>query len=190
MRTNGRQARFGFTLIELLVVIAIIAMLIALLLPAIQQAREAARRSQCQNNMKQLGLAVHNYMAAHSAAPFGWDRHGTAWSAMLLPYLDQQPLYDTLNFTESGPGNWDSGSANTKATETIISVFRCPSLPIKDQFDYNGITNRVAASYRGNSGTESTSDDTSTIPIPGTKSLENTDQTEFSMRAVAFVLVM
>ncbi len=90
--------REGFTLIELLVVIAIIAMLIALLLPAIQQAREAARRMQCQNNLKQIGLAMHNYNATFSCFPRG-NFNTQFWTAqaMLLPYMDKANEYDKLN---------------------------------------------------------------------------------------------
>ena len=99
--------RRAFTLIELLVVIAIIAVLIALLLPAVQQARESARRTQCKNNLKQLGVAMHNYLDTHSVFPFGkgpsyagapvyarWSQH-----AMLLPFLDQAPLYNSIDFS-------------------------------------------------------------------------------------------
>src|SRR5262245_65710863 len=96
--------RRGFTLIELLVVIAIIAVLIALLLPAVQSAREAARRAQCVNNLKQLGLAVHNYIAQTDAFPsmviqntqaWAWN---TPWTALILPQLEQQPMYNAINF--------------------------------------------------------------------------------------------
>lgn len=104
-RVNG--ARRGFTLIELLVVIAIIAVLIALLLPAVQQAREAARRTQCKNNLKQLGLAIHNYHDAHSVFPPGalrgwngsWETgNGFSWGAFVLPYMDQAGLHGLLDF--------------------------------------------------------------------------------------------
>src|SRR5690242_14988078 len=98
----------GFTLIELLVVIAIIAILIALLLPAVQQAREAARRTQCKNNLKQLGLAMHNYLDVARQFPMGYGAQFTgtaatvqdgnwAWGSFLLPYIDQAPLYSKLN---------------------------------------------------------------------------------------------
>src|SRR5262245_41796200 len=96
----------GFTLIELLVVIAIIAVLIALLLPAVQMAREAARRTQCRNNLKQLGLAMHNYHDTCQVLPWG---HGPLnwndWSAFvfMLPYLEQSPIYNAINFDRRPP---------------------------------------------------------------------------------------
>ena len=107
------KARRGFTLIELLVVIAIIAILIALLLPAVQQAREAARRTQCKNNMKQIGLGLHNYVDAFQLLPSGSIAipqgspimgMGWTWHASILPYLDQAPLYNTINVPGLGAG--------------------------------------------------------------------------------------
>ncbi len=126
---------FGFTLIELLVVIAIIAMLIALLLPAIQQAREAARRSQCTNNMKQIGLAVANYEAAFGVLPGngrGWSAGVglmNTWSAYILPYVDNAPLYDMLNFqfAHNGGDIVRSIVTNKTAVNIQIAVYQCPS---------------------------------------------------------------
>ena len=131
-----KHSKHGFTLIELLVVIAIIAVLIALLLPAVQQAREAARRTQCKNNMKQQGLALMNYESTHKVFPparidLGPGYPGTAtgfyqnsWTQMVLPYLDQAPLYQAYNFNLT----W-SDPANLPVTTTQIPAFICPSAP-------------------------------------------------------------
>ena len=141
-----RNRSHGFTLIELLVVIAIIAVLIALLLPAVQQAREAARRTQCKNNLKQLGLALHNYHDAFSVFPFGkgasyngaaayarWSQH-----AMLLPYIDQAPLYNSINFSAPPetpgmggvinfmPAYVSPTGTNAAACRAVINGFFCP----------------------------------------------------------------
>ena len=147
--------RRGFTLIELLVVIAIIAILVALLLPAVQQAREAARRSQCKGHLKQIGLALHNYHDSYSVLPFGYMTHGTGWSAMILPQLDQTPLYDTLVFTESGLGDWDIAGPNQTACTTVLPVFQCPTNPYLNPHASNPkMPNRVPSAYVGSvSGT-------------------------------------
>jgi prepilin-type N-terminal cleavage/methylation domain-containing protein/prepilin-type processing-associated H-X9-DG protein len=120
----------GFTLIELLVVIAIIAILIALLLPAVQQAREAARRSQCRNNLKQVGLALHNYHDAFGQFPINWqsgvwngwneNTSGESWIVRVLPYIDQGPLYNQVN--------WGAGELNNRrVSTTVIPALICPS---------------------------------------------------------------
>src|SRR6056297_4055498 len=123
----------GFTLIELLVVIAIIAVLVALLLPAVQQAREAARRSSCKNNLKQLGLALHNYHDTHGMFPINWGTgyDGTtnptssiqfSWMTYILPYIEESALYDTINFNEA----LDDPN-NNAAASTVIDTYLCPS---------------------------------------------------------------
>tara|TARA_R110002072_G_scaffold303140_1_gene495537 strand:- start:1405 stop:2346 length:942 start_codon:yes stop_codon:yes gene_type:complete len=171
------KVRRGFTLIELLVVISIIAILIALLLPAVQQAREAARRSTCKNNLKNIGLAMHNYHEIVGAFPFGFDERETLWSAMILPQMDQDTLYSTLIWQESGLGNWGAdGSPNEVAAGTLIPAFRCPSMAVKEHVDNSGIPARTPTSYRAVSGSNAVSDDASTIP-PGHPSIALEHQT-------------
>jgi len=120
-----QSRRHGFTLIELLVVIAIIAVLIALLLPAVQQAREAARRSQCKNNLKQLGLGLHNYHDTYTAFPPGAiTSHSMGWTTFILPYIDQAPLYQKFNWI--APGTYQAAQ-RVELGRTRISVYLCPS---------------------------------------------------------------
>ncbi len=131
------RGRHGFTLIELLVVIAIIGVLIALLLPAVQAAREAARRSQCTNNLKQIGLALHNYHSTHTRFPMGATRqndrvgHSATWNnwsvhALLLPYLEQQTIYNAANFKLASVGSV-AGAVNKTVRVTRLAAFMCPS---------------------------------------------------------------
>lgn len=116
--------RRGFTLVELLVVIAIIGVLVALLLPAVQAAREAARRMQCGNNLKQLGIALHNYHdTMGSLPPVGLrTRNCLSWVTMTLPFFEQGPLHSTINFEDSSYSN-----ANRKAGMTMLPGLLCPS---------------------------------------------------------------
>ncbi|SFJ32003.1 DUF1559 domain-containing protein [Planctomicrobium piriforme] len=151
--------RQAFTLIELLVVIAIIAILIALLLPAVQQAREAARRSQCKNNLKQIGLALHNYMDPHNTLPPGWigvqsglpnvsGESGFAWGSFILPFLEQSNLSNQLRFS-----NALDATANRPFLNQRLTVYQCPSDPKPDTFqiaDRNGTQLEMAtANYAG-----------------------------------------
>jgi prepilin-type N-terminal cleavage/methylation domain-containing protein/prepilin-type processing-associated H-X9-DG protein len=135
-----RAKRFarGFTLVELLVVIAIIGILVALLLPAVQAAREAARRMQCSNNLKQMGLAFHNYHDTHKAFPppsvIGLRMPlnmaaGTSWCTALMPFMEQGPLHDSINRAISP---YDPG--NAVAAQTVVPIFICPSAPTEPKF--------------------------------------------------------
>ena len=169
------KPRCAFTLVELLVVIAIIGILVALLLPAVQSARESARRIQCANNLKQIGLAMHSSHTAHEDIPFGWNDQGTGWSAMILPQVEQQNLFDTLTFAEDGAGNWNAG-ANLDACQTVLDVFRCPSMSQPQHIDdIGGMVQRVPASYRGCASSIATSDNTATA-ASGTSGLQEAEQ--------------
>ncbi len=158
----------GFTLIELLVVIAIIAILVALLLPAVQQAREAARRTQCKNNLKQIGLALHNYHDTHRTMPSGWiavspfgypaahdGGSGLGWSAMILPYMDQDNVWRLINSNVSLAHPLNAGVLKVQ-----IPTYKCPSDPQPDFWDIKEedsgavLANLPIANYIGVFGTE------------------------------------
>jgi len=146
-----RRRAPGFTLVELLVVITIIGILIALLLPAVQSAREAARSAWCSNNMKQLGLALHNYHSTHGSFPSGYlteveattadwcstngTRHGAPWTVLILPFIEETARYDEFDFNQTfmstgvvPPGS--NLSANDAAWYRPLNKYQCPSDPI------------------------------------------------------------
>lgn len=181
--------RRAFTLIELLVVIAIIAILIALLLPAVQQAREAARRSQCKNNLKQIGLALHNYHDVHGVFPPGCidanratnspgdtanNTNGLGWAAMILPMVDQAPLWNQIGTQTNGYTHmWqDANNDGTTddpipAAESVVSVFVCPSDPMGGVNLDKQISGTAVgkSNYVGNAGQQAVQTDGNGNPI-------------------------
>jgi len=158
MTVLSLRRRCGFTLIELLVMIAIIAVLISLLLPAVQQAREAARRTQCKNNLKQIGLAIHNYHDTHRTFPPGYIARsvrkldpagaesgpGFSWATLILPQIDEDPLYRHFDFNEDAkdPHNLDHG-------QEILDQFLCPTDPAPPRFALPDGTELASANYVG-----------------------------------------
>ena len=149
-----RLRKRGFTLIELLVVIAIIAILIALLVPAVQKVREAAARTQCTNNMKQVGLAFHAYHDVYNQLPPALARHdhmddggpynSTFWSYLILPYLEQENIYNMAPLAQAPI--WTKGNY-LLAVQAQLSVFRCPSSSDDLTYLSGGIPDRFAISY-------------------------------------------
>src|SRR5262249_11142565 len=132
MTHSLRRSRFGFTLIELLVVIAIIAIQIGLLLPAVQKVREAANRTQCVNNLKQIGLAYHNYHSANEQFPSGGSNNQTApfgWGLPLLPYIEQSNLYNSYTLGAPFATGVGGPANNQTASNTKIKIYICPSNP-------------------------------------------------------------
>lgn len=175
-RHSGQR---GFTLIELLVVIAIIAILIALLLPAVQQAREAARRTQCKNNLKQLGLALHNFHdtygrfppgGAQDQEPFGTlatgSGWGSSWKVYILPYVDQAPIFSKWQFSGSSSGYTHAGNM-ALTNGLIIAAYRCPSSSMPERYaaSNNGGAIQMITSYTGTSGGYSDTGATNKAPF-------------------------
>jgi prepilin-type N-terminal cleavage/methylation domain-containing protein len=169
---RDKEGKRGFTLVELLVVIAIIGILVALLLPAVQAAREAARRMSCSNNLKQLGLACHNYIDTYKRFPWNSDngnstdaRYGVpvaqwdqwSWLAKALPFIEQQPLFDQIVWSrQGGNGHQD----NEAIRRTIVPTFLCPSSrhePIPSRglvpgYRWGRVTQAARTDYVGNMG--------------------------------------
>jgi prepilin-type N-terminal cleavage/methylation domain-containing protein/prepilin-type processing-associated H-X9-DG protein len=155
--SKAQRRHRAFTLVELLVVIAIIGVLVALLLPAVQAAREAARRMQCSNNLKQIGLAIHNYHDTHLTFPpsaikekdgdGGGSAQAMVWSGSILPYIEQKNLYDQI----TGKGfaiNWADDGVNEQVLRTKLPAYQCPSSPdSRLTWDDGSATARHRASY-------------------------------------------
>jgi prepilin-type N-terminal cleavage/methylation domain-containing protein/prepilin-type processing-associated H-X9-DG protein len=176
---STRNPRPGFTLIELLVVIAIIAILIALLLPAVQQAREAARRTQCKNNLKQYGLALHNYHDTNRMFPIGGTRDrdappGVSWQVRVLPFVDQAPLYNELDMAGQLPATSYLAPANRydlpyqilsngrQFRQVTLPFVMCPSEPSSAV-----VSDWAQASYGGSVGSQPTSANAGCMPFSG-----------------------
>lgn len=169
-----RARRLGFTLVELLVVIAIIGILVALLLPAVQAAREAARRMSCGNNLKQYGIALHNYHDTYKTLPGAgdwgntaagpWNNPGLSWQARILPYAEQQALYDSINFNISGnnnagpPGNfgYHSLSGGKEVQSIPLPYGFCPSDDSEHVVSADWGFQFAQTSYGGNMGSQAT----------------------------------
>ena len=188
----------GFTLIELLVVIAIIAILVSLLLPAVQQAREAARRSQCNNNLKQIGLALHNYLSTYTVFPPSFcvgSGTGGQWSAQarILPFVDQGNFFNVANLEEfyDSAGNIASGIAKTR-----VPVYLCPSETAdRARVDGSGAAIHYPVSYGFNGGTWKVFTHAATLAGGGTggdgaffpnSSLDTADFTDGTSNTLAF----
>lgn len=169
MHASAARVRRGFTLIELLVVIAIIAILIALLLPAVQQAREAARRTQCKNNLKQIGLALHNYLDTFNTFPVGANfargalanpGFGTTWWVSILPYLDLGNLKNQLTVDGSHPGSLSNSNPSFTGFTVngpIVNGLRltsmiCPSSPLEAVRSSGYVHTITCPQYTGISG--------------------------------------
>ncbi len=184
--------RRGFTLIELLVVIAIIATLVAILLPAVQQAREAARRSTCKNNLKQIGIAMHNYHDTHGVLPFGlmWRRaqdtdgflNGgstsnknsvAGWSVMILPFIEQGPMYDTLISHMASRNNYDPDFGDPTIGTNVIAVYTCPS-DIMDTINSQR-QDRAKMNYAGSAGARGLKRDGSDALVADQAAADNTE---------------
>lgn len=149
-----KSSRSGFTLIELLVVIAIIGALIALLLPAVMSTRNAARRTICTNNTKNIVLALQNYSSTHKSYPHGGNYDdGHSWNSHILPYLEQENVYASIDFKQS----WDSDANRPISLNTDVSAFHCPNSikTFTGRTDYSGVAGSDLAFYENPESLES-----------------------------------
>ncbi|QDT02724.1 hypothetical protein K227x_11020 [Rubripirellula lacrimiformis] len=166
------RPRTAFTLVELLVVIAIIGILVGLLLPAVQAARAAARRVQCQNHLRQIGLGMHNYESTYRSLPWGakggW---GQSWTTDLLPFIEQTALWDRTPQGEEGwaTSNTPESQRLRELSQTLVPTYRCPSQPGPDYLSEDGglIESRAMNSYLGNAGSNIDRDTYSTSTYLG-----------------------
>lgn len=158
-KSRNPHSRTAFTLVELLVVIAIIGILVALLLPAVQAAREAARRAQCTNNLKQVGLALHNYESARKAFPVGGiegnQSYGYSWWVQILPYTEQQSIYEKMDLDAPNAG-WVGFNVNPRHAALLENVqldfMRCPSSPLPPMVSALSDKQIMSPNYVGNAG--------------------------------------
>ncbi|WP_425616276.1 DUF1559 domain-containing protein [Anatilimnocola sp. NA78] len=158
MKLCRSMPRRAFTLVELLVVIAIIGVLVALLLPAVQAAREAARRMQCGNNQKQLALACHNYHDTYGSLPWAASQGlGFTYHAHVYPFMEQQPLYNIIQFQESGEGSDSSpNSTFSVVAKTFVKTLKCPSEITGNHWSQaiNNLSGRAVGNYVGCVGSD------------------------------------
>ena len=157
MAARIRRSRLGFTLIELLVVIAIIAILIALLLPAVQQAREAARRTQCKNNLKQIGIALHTYHDTHGALPMGGypdasNEEAWGWGAYILPQMEQDNLFEQMGVSTRRLTEMLANTTDRTLAQTKLDSFICPSDRGKHLMNGGTMNSGSGRYFAGNSG--------------------------------------